>query len=144
MLDRGDSLETCEVSSEEWQQLTDGLTCSDAVRNEWERFHQSTGMLPVSLNDQRRFPRFFAASSAVLEYRHSIPAIPRPERKCLVLTKNLSRDGLGFLHDEMLFPNEVMLLHLPSGVQLEIRVMRCIRCIAGCFEIGAQFVTVGR
>ena len=144
MLDRGDQVDTCEEQSSAWQIVTNGLEFSDAVRTEWECYGRSKGLLPMSMNDLRKFPRFHADSSAVLYCRHSLPAFPRPDQKYLVYVINLSREGLGFLHEEMLFPSETMAIALPSGVRIDICVMRCVRRESGCYEIGARFVAVRR
>jgi hypothetical protein len=64
--------------------------------------------------------------------------IERPRADFAVLTTDVSRQGVAFLHSAQLFPGEVVTVWFPAE-KLACRVMRCLKHNANCFEIGAAF-----
>jgi hypothetical protein len=74
---------------------------------------------------------------AVLEVLGTLPAIPREAEEHVVLMKDISRGGAGFLHSAPIYPGERVRLWLPTG-SLEYTVVRCARHHQSCYEIGAQ------
>jgi hypothetical protein len=81
-----------------------------------------------------------AGRRAALEYRQSLPALPRNPGWFGVYMNSLSRKGCGFFHGEQLYPGERMRLVLLTGTDLPIEVRWCRRIDENCFEIGARFV----
>jgi hypothetical protein len=77
---------------------------------------------------------------AALEYRQSLPSLPREARWYGVYTTDLSRLGCGFLHSELLYPGERLRLILLTGIERMIEVARCRRIGEECFEVGARFI----
>ena len=51
---------------------------------------------------------------------------------------NVSRDGIGLLHSEPLYPRENMRLLLLNGQLATIEIVNCRRLGPRCFEVGAQ------
>ena len=66
-----------------------------------------------------------------------VTAIPRADAKHVVLMKDLSRQGVAFLHAAQLFPGERVELTLPTG-RIAYTVVRCLRHNHRCYEIGAE------
>ncbi|OHB73408.1 MAG: hypothetical protein A2V70_11625 [Planctomycetes bacterium RBG_13_63_9] len=120
----------------------DGLECRIQIPRKWLRYFEMQGVLGTVMNDCRRFPRFHCRACAVLHYRRTLPAVPRVEGRYAVLTRDVSREGVCFLHEEELYPCEEMALDLPGGKHMGIRVFRCAKHNDRCFEIGARF-TIG-
>lgn len=106
----------------------------------WENFFEQSGVMPTFDGDGRRFPRFYARRQAALEHRPTLPAKPRARTWRGVYLKNVSRQGLGFLHSEQLFPSERMRIMLSDDLLREIEVIHCRRIRRRCYEIGARFV----
>jgi len=119
----------------------DDLECKVLVPGKFLSVFQKEGAVQTVADDGRRFPRYEYHMRAVLHYRQTLPAIPREEESYLILTKDLSRSGLCFLHEQQLFPQERMAVDLAGGRHVEIEVARCIKHNERCFEIGANFLT---
>lgn len=128
-----------ENSSEKLNFPLANAPCLVRLPPQWEDFFEKTGWVPAILPDRRRFPRVYLRTQALLVYRQTFPALPRPAIAYTVYTKDISRGGIGFLHGEQLFPSEQMILILPDGKARLIQVVRCRRIGPNCFEIGAQF-----
>jgi hypothetical protein len=88
--------------------------------------------------ERRRFTRFAFLTKTLLELTTTITCIERQAGLFAVLTTDVSRDGVAFLHVSQLFPGEVVSLWFPTG-PLACRVMRCLKHNANCFEIGTAF-----
>jgi hypothetical protein len=116
------------------------IACKISIPREWLRKFQRTGAAPTIEDDARQFPRFYHCRRAVLYYRQTLPAVPRKKECYAVITGDISRAGVRFLHEEELYPREQMLLALPDGKQVEIEIARCARLNDQCFEVGARFL----
>jgi hypothetical protein len=116
-----------------------GLTCRvQLTRKLLEEFERSRP-LPTIEGDRRRFVRYHFRARGILNYRQTLPAIERRQGPQLVLVRNISRSGIGFLHHEQLFPRERFTLWVEGRRRVEIEIARCRRLHAGCFDIGATF-----
>ena len=91
---------------------------------------------------RRRFARAVFARRAVLEIAQSLPAFPRAPGRYVVLTRDLSRSGIGFLHAAELYPGERVTLWLATG-PVATEVARCVRHESRCYEIGVRFARAG-
>ena len=92
-----------------------------------QRDFENIGRAPPFPTDERAWCRVFCRGMrcrAALEYRQSLPALPRESRWHGVLTTDFSRDGCGFLHSEILYPGERLRLILLTGIRrvIEVRV----------------------
>jgi len=106
----------------------------------WKRDSARRGEMPAAYhNDTRRFVRVPCLASAVLEVESTLPYFPRDPELHSILMKDISRQGVGFLHHQQLFPRERVQLLLPNG-KLSYVVCRCLRHNERCFEIGAELV----
>jgi hypothetical protein len=94
------------------------------------RFFQPHGATPLHYDSQRSFHRYFLRGKAVLT---------RGDERLGSFTKDVSRQGVGFLSPVQLMPLERVKLRFPSA-ELTLEVARCRRVADGCFECGAKFV----
>ncbi len=140
MLDRRDDAVAVAPTNNAFDEAFAQLECRISIPREWLEEFERGGALPTATEEQRRFPRFHFRSRAILLYRQTLPALPRDAGRYVVLTKNVSRQGICFLHEEQLFPCERMTLWLPSGSQAEVEVVRCMRVNERCYDVGVRFM----
>jgi hypothetical protein len=107
---------------------------------EWDTFYEKRGPLPAIQADERHSPRFYLRSPAKLEFHHTLPARPRPDKPEKVLIKDISRIGLALLHSEPLYPLEQLRVTLIDGAQHVVEVARCRRVKQNCFIVAGRFV----
>ncbi|HUE16992.1 MAG TPA: hypothetical protein VMR25_22635, partial [Planctomycetaceae bacterium] len=67
-----------------------------------------------SADERRRFVRFSSPGKTLLEMTTTIKCIERPSQIFAVLTTDVSREGVAFLHVAQLFPGEVPVLWFPT------------------------------
>ena len=58
-----------------------------------------------------------------------------------IYTKDVSRQGIGFLSPKQLLPKERIYMRLPGASEVLLEVTRCLRIDDGCFDSGARFVS---
>ena len=120
------------------------LPCHVKLPAQWQETFEKMGPAPTSAQDTRRFSRFYCRGSqgrAALEYRQSLPALPRKYGWYGVYTMDISRGSLGFLHSEPLYPGERMRVMMSNGRHQVVEVVRCCRIGDQCFQIGSRFVS---
>lgn len=118
--------------------LLKALPCRIVVPAGWKKDFARRGDLPTAFHDDtRRFARAACPAAAILEIESTLPAFPRDQEPHSILLKDISRQGVAFLHHEQLFPRERVQLLLPNG-RLTYVVCRCLRHNERCFEIGAE------
>lgn len=114
------------------------LPCEVKLPAKWADLFAREGHLPSLPGDRRRYVRKHRPGLAVLEISSSLPAVVREPQTASVLTKNVSRAGLSFLHTAPLYPEEQVLAWLPEGKR-RLSITRCRRVGQECFEIGAHY-----
>ena len=100
-------------------------------------FFAKKGPLPPSLNDARRFPRFYFRSCAEAKI-YPIGRGQEPE-KCFVLTSDISRNGIGLVHDKPLYPGQRIDLVLNGEQPRRVEVVRCRRQPGNSYMVGCRF-----
>jgi hypothetical protein len=110
--------------------------CDVAVPSEWQDRLSRRGLGPAMPSDRRRFVRHTFPCRAILEMRQTLPAIPRRHIIKQVVTRDLSREGIGFLASQQLYPGERIALWLPRGKK-NLTVVRCVEHGENCYEVGA-------
>lgn len=91
--------------------------------------------------DRRRYPRVYCRSEnnrAAMQHQKAFPHLKREAGWQSVYITDLSRDGVGLLHCEALYPCERVRLIMLSGKAVEVEIVSCRRLHARCFEVGAQ------
>ena len=97
--------------------------------------------VPAADGDGRRFPRFYFRTLATATM-HPVPVLGTETHECYVLTRDLSRGGVSFLHPKKLALGQRVDLAFQDGRELTVRV-RWIRQLAQrCFLIGCKFIAV--
>jgi len=95
--------------------------------------------VPVADGDGREHPRFYFRTLATATI-HPVPVLGNETHECYVLTRDLSRGGLSFLHPKKLALGQRVDLAFQDGKEFIVRV-RWIRQLARrCFLIGCKFV----
>ena len=85
-----------------------------------------------SLNDSKRsYHRFYLRGRAIVKHKDMLLG---------AYTKDVSRQGIGFLSPVQLMPMEQIGVQLPNGAEYSLEVTRCRRVDEGCFDCGAKFV----
>ena len=87
------------------------------------------GPAPLCAKNQRHFHRYFMRGKAILK---------RGTTTFGTYTKDVSRQGVGFLSPVQLMPKERVNLRLPVA-ELGLEITRCRRIDEGCFECGGRF-----
>lgn len=121
----------------EMMRLLRTLPCRVAVPDWYQALVGRRGAAASLADERRRFTRFNYATKVLMKYSGNLPSLPRPLDPYIVLCKDLSRNGIGFLHAEPLYPHEEVVLWLPTGCRSYL-VRRCRRHNERCYEIGAQ------
>jgi PilZ domain len=92
-------------------------------------FFTRRGAMTQHFENKRNYHRYYLRAKAILKRNSTVLGS---------YTKDVSRQGIGFLSPVQLMPKERVRLHLPSA-ELSLEVARCRRVDEGCFECGARF-----
>lgn len=114
------------------------LPCEIRLPAGWSDFFEVRGVVPPVQDDMRRFVRHQFRGKAVLELTQTLPAIEREPSRYCVYTRDLSRQGVGFVHASQLYPGEQIQLWLPQR-KMAVDVVRCNRVAASCYVVGGVF-----
>ncbi|MDZ4686630.1 MAG: hypothetical protein SH850_16285 [Planctomycetaceae bacterium] len=119
--------------------LLQTLTCRVEVPGWYRALQARHGevLSTVHTDERRRFARLHFLTPAILECQGNLPALKREAEPFVVLCKNLSRNGIAFLHEGPLYSGEEIALWLPIGRRSYV-VRRCRRHHERCYEIGAK------
>jgi hypothetical protein len=120
--------------------LLEKLDCAVQLPDKWFDFYDRRGPVPATSADRRRYARLHCPGQAALQVKTTLPAIDRGQQVHCILTKDISRGGLSFLHTEQLFPHEKVKLWLTIG-EHDAMIVRCQRRNENCYEIGAVFIS---
>jgi PilZ domain len=93
-------------------------------------FFKVRGAAPLHYDNRRSYHRYYMRGMSVLK---------RGEKLLGTYTKDLSRQGVGFLSPEPLLPKERVKLRV-NATELSLEVTRCRRVEPACFECGGKFV----
>lgn len=118
------------------------LICEVQLPPELEDDFERTGRVPSLPDDGRQYPRLYwrgKQNSAAIEYKQTLPCVPRQQCWHKVYTLDISRGGVAILHSEQLFPGERMQVLFTSGDRMSVEVKWCRRLAEKCFCIGTQF-----
>ena len=96
------------------------------------------GAQDATFDERRQFARFAFLSKTLLEVATSFKCVERPREHFTIVTTDVSRDGVAFLHVEQLYPGELVTVWFPT-CKVACRVTRCLKHNAKCYEIGASF-----
>ncbi len=117
-----------EISPEQWEAVF-ARVCMPTLTE--ENFFEARGPTEDSSENKRSYGRFFLRSRAILKWNKSVVG---------VYTKDLSRQGIGFLSPVELTLEESIQLQLTNGAEYRMEVTRCRRVGDNCFDCGARFI----
>ena len=102
-----------------------------------DEFFGNSGSMPRVFHDQRRFPRFYLRACADATI---YPLEPDAEpMKCVMVTRDVSRGGMGLLHTAQLFPGQRIDLVLNGTINKLLEVVWCRRVAENSYSIGCRF-----
>lgn len=120
---------------------THQTTVADAIEStlEWLDRHSGTG----SKSERRANHRNRYRVQARICY---LPAGSQREAEFNVTTRNLSRTGLSFLHKTLIYPRQLVQVHLPlpehSSTTFLAKVARVSLAGPSLYEIGVEFTAL--
>lgn len=109
-----------------WENATTKVQLPEPMR---QSFFDVRGAEPIHLDNRRGYHRYFMRGKAVLKRNRAVLG---------AYTKDLSREGIGFLSPVPLLPKERVMLQVAAR-ELSLEVTRCRRVDPACFECGARF-----
>lgn len=95
-------------------------------------FCAQRGAIPNASASKRVHHRYYLRGKALIRRGGALMGI---------YTKDVSRQGIGFLSPMHLLPKERIQIHLPGASEFLVEVTRCLRVDDGCFESGARFIS---
>ncbi|MCE3019043.1 MAG: hypothetical protein ACK56W_16625 [Pirellula sp.] len=98
---------------------------------------EQRGTTEPNLFEARGSARFRCNATATAKLMASKMHIPNQDEDSLVIVKDLSRSGVGFISHQQWFPSQVIELTLATG-KIHGRVARARRIAASCYEIGIE------
>jgi hypothetical protein len=113
------------------EELWDLVEVKVQLPHEEAEFLAKSGPLPRCPETKRRFHRFHFRGKAIL-YRR--------DERFGAFTRDVSREGIGFLSPIQLLPKERVLLRVVGTSRLVLEIARCRRLSPGCYQCGARFV----
>jgi hypothetical protein len=124
----------------ELAELQAKLTCQVEVPPEWGDYMSGSGVVAPTHNDRRRFVRHRFRSRVILELSQTLPSIPREREFHSIYTRDLSRQGVSFLHSRQLFPCERCVLWFPQR-KMRVDVVSCRRFNSRCYLTAGRLIT---
>lgn len=123
------------IDFDQRRQLIERIPCRVDLPDGWTRFDEGEGCAASQANEFRAGMRYRVVRRAVVQLYGSLPAFPRPDGYTGAIVQDFSRQGMGILYHEQLFPEERLRVLLPA-VSVEATVIRCRRVTPGCYELG--------
>ena len=97
--------------------------------------------VPTDKGDGRQFPRFYFRTLATAMI-HPVPILESGSQECYVLTRDLSRGGVSFLHPKRLVLGQRIDLSFEDGREVMVSVRWMKQLAKRCYLIGCKFVAV--
>ena len=119
----------------EWRELIERVPCHLTMTSEVERLLALRGVAPPLADEVRIAPRYRLFRRAALVVTDPLPAVSRAPDKLQAWVFNRSRQALGLLFHEQLYPDERLHLEMFTD-EVDGFVVRCRRFVPGCFEVG--------
>ncbi len=106
---------------------------------EMEGFFNESGPVASCANERRKSGRTRVRTTAIVVPQVWLPAFPRSPMPQLAYTKDFSKTGFGFIVHNQFYPGEVIRVLLAT-FWMEVRIRRCRRLGAHCFESGGELI----
>jgi hypothetical protein len=95
--------------------------------------------IPVG-RESRKFRRYYFRGHATATIYPPAGSEHEKPQVCFVLTRDLSRNGIGIVHPVSLLENQRMDLEFPTGQKLSVQVQRIKHLEQGCFLFGCRIL----
>jgi PilZ domain-containing protein len=105
-----------------------------------QEFFELTGPMPKAWKENRRFPRFYFRSCAEAIIYPLRGKDNPPPAQCFVLTRDLSRGGMGLVHSHQLFPGQRVDVLLNGQPPRQVEVVWCRRWTHQRYVAGCRFI----
>ncbi len=103
-------------------------------------FYSNSGAMPRVFDDLRRYPRFYLRSCADATIYPLQPGLAPTQ--CVVVTRDISRGGMGLLHNTQLFPGQRLDVVLNGNLNKSLEVVWCRRVADNSYSVGCKFKEV--
>lgn len=120
-------------------ELVNATSWDIELPQEWRDYFEERGEVPSFSGDDRNNQRLKVRTHGILYFEKSLPFCRRSHDPLGVYTRDFSRNGLGVLSAQQLFPEEVVRVILPT-FWIQLRVVRVRRVTSKCFEIGCTLL----
>jgi hypothetical protein len=114
------------LTEQDWHALSSRAQLPESLRDYFEKNDAQR----VMVDCQRRYTRQILHNRAIM-------LVGNVRHACY--TKDISRMGIGFYAPMNLLPKTILQFWLPYGRIMQLRVTRCRRLDALCYEIGTVF-----
>jgi hypothetical protein len=97
--------------------------------------------VPSQGGDGRVFPRFYFRTLATAII-HPVPGVGMETQMCYVLTRDLSRNGVSFMHPKALDVGQRIEMVFQDGKEITAKVQQTRQLAPRCFLVGCRFTLV--
>jgi len=103
-------------------------------------FFELSGPMPTAWKENRRHPRFYyrACAEAIIHPLGKREGGPEATQ-CFLLTRDLSRGGVGLVHVQQLFPGQRIDVILNGEAPRQVEVVWCRRWTHNRYVAGCRF-----
>ncbi|MDX1962884.1 MAG: PilZ domain-containing protein [Pirellulales bacterium] len=105
-----------------------------------DEFLSKQGITVSKYDDRRQYARLYFRQPVTLEVTGGLPSIPRENDSIPTYCCDISRGGIAFLSPIELYPRETAILWLGNLGKKNVRIARCRRLAANCYEVGGTFM----
>lgn len=117
----------------------------DALRRNLKRMVEEEDDRPKGRgSEKRRHDRHLYMIEATVRYIKRFEQVGNAEDEFVVITKDLSRSGVSFIHQDQMFAGEIVNVELTVGgtpKRFIVKVIRCRRAGLKVFDIAGEFIT---
>jgi hypothetical protein len=117
------------------QQLIAQAPCRVRLPADVAKLLGAMGGAVAQTNNSRAGVRYKTVRRAAIQLHGNLPAFPRHNSLVGAIVQDFSRESMGILYHEQLFPEERLRLWM-SSLSVEAKVIRCRRRGPQCYEIG--------
>jgi hypothetical protein len=123
------------IDFDQRQQLIARAPCKVRLPPDVAKLLGAGSQAVAQTNNSRAGVRYKALRRAAVQLQGGLPAFPCDGSLVGTIVQDFSRESMGILYHEQLFPEERLRLWMPS-LSLEAKVIRCRRRGPQCYEIG--------
>ena len=100
-------------------------------------FFSEPGYCDSTFFEDRKLLRLRIRCKAVMAIEYSPPSIPRKVPQAIVFVKDISKQGIGIISHQQIWPEEKLLICF-HGRRVRATTSRCRRIAEFCWEVGGE------